>query len=414
MVIFTKLQTKDIEQNNGQVAGLPKNPRLWGKDELEVLKTSLVDTPELFEARGILCVPHKGRYVAIGGNMRLAASKELKMQEVPCVVFPEDTPVEKLKEIAIKDNGAFGEWDYSQLAEEWDDLPLGEWGVPQWEQDDDHKVGGADVNEDDFDENEDDIKQRCIKGDIWLLGEHRLMCGDSTNPDDIAKLMNGEVADMWLTDPPYNVDYAGKEQRRIDSGYGVTKHKVAIANDKMDDSNFLKFLTDAFDAAKQFLKPGGVFYIWHSDSEGYNFRKALRDIKKMKVSETLIWIKNSMCLGRNDYQYQHEPCLYGWKEGAGHLWYSDRKQTTILEFQKPRKADLHPTMKPVELFAYQMINSTKANDIVLDTFGGSGTTIIAAQQLNRRARLMELEPHYCDVIIARWEKLTGMEAVRVE
>lgn len=144
MVTFTKLQIKDIEQNNGQIEGLPKNPRLWGKEELEVLKTSLVDTPELFEARGILCVPHKGRYVAIGGNMRLAASKELKMQDVPCIVYPEDTPVEKLKEIAIKDNGAFGEWDYTQLAEEWDDLPLGEWGVPEWNADEENT--GSDIS----------------------------------------------------------------------------------------------------------------------------------------------------------------------------------------------------------------------------------------------------------------------------
>lgn len=268
------------------------------------------------------------------------------------------------------------------------------------------------AQEDDFDPDK-PVETVCKKDDIWKLGNHRLMCGDSTDAGSVALLMDGEKADLWLTDPPYNVDYAEKEQYKKDLGYAVSKHEVAIANDKMANDEFLQFLTNAFTAAQEFLKKGGVFYIWHADTEGYNFRKALMDCGDMKIAETLIWVKDRLCFGRQDYHWQHEPCLYGWKDGAGHKWYSDRSQTTTLNFQKPQKSELHPTMKPVELIAYEIKNSSAENDIILDTFGGSGTTLIAAEQLNRKCYMMELEPHYCDVIIARWEKLTNKKAERI-
>lgn len=180
----------------------------------------------------------------------------------------------------------------------------------------------------------------------------------------------------------------------------------------MEDTKFRTFLKDAFTAANEVMKEGASFYIWHADSEGYNFRGACHDIGWV-VRQCLIWNKNSLVLGRQDYQWKHEPCLYGWKGGAGHNWYNDRSQTTVLDFNRPTRNEEHPTMKPVELFAYQMGNSTKPGELVLDLFGGSGTTIVAAEQLGRRAFLMELDPHYCDVIIARWEKLTGKTAEKI-
>jgi len=245
------------------------------------------------------------------------------------------------------------------------------------------------------------VQSRAVScaGDIWELGEHKLMCGDSTSCTDVATLMGRERADMWLTDPPYNVAYEGK-----------TKDALKIVNDNMSDEKFRAFLRDACVAADAVMRPGAVFYIWHADSEGYNFRGACKDTGWV-VRQCVIWKKQSMILGRQDYHWQHEPCLYGWKSGASHKWSSNRKQTTILEFDKPSRNGEHPTMKPVALFEYQMLNNTDKGDIVLDSFGGSGTTLIAAEKNERIARIMELDPIYVDVIIRRWEQLTGRQAV---
>lgn len=203
---------------------------------------------------------------------------------------------------------------------------------------------------------------------------------------------------MFLTDPPYNANYEGK-----------TKERLKIKNDEMENASFKAFLIDAFQNADLSMRKGAVFYIWHSDAEEYNFLGACIEVG-WTVRQCLIWNKNAMVMGRKDYQQKHEPCLYGWKGGAGHSWYSDRSQTTILDFNKPTRNNLHPTMKPVELFGYQVQNSTKQGDKVLDLFGGSGTTLIVCEQLNRNCYMMELDPHYCDVIIARWEKMTGQKA----
>jgi site-specific DNA-methyltransferase (adenine-specific) len=234
-------------------------------------------------------------------------------------------------------------------------------------------------------------------GDLWILGNHRLLCGDSTNAQHMARLMDGKQADLWLTDPPYNVNYEG--------GTGLK-----IQNDNMSDSDFRQFLRDVYATATTALRPGAAFYIWHADSEGYNFRGAAHDVG-WQIRQCLIWLKSSLVMGRQDYQWKHEPCLYGWIEGASHFWNSDRKQTTVLEFDKPRKNGDHPTMKPVDLFQYQLNNSTKQGEIVLDSFGGSGTTLIAAERIHRKARLMELDPAYCDVIVKRWEDFTGNTAI---
>jgi site-specific DNA-methyltransferase (adenine-specific) len=237
-------------------------------------------------------------------------------------------------------------------------------------------------------------------GDLWILGDHRLLCGDSTDTVALERLMAGANADLWLTDPPYNVNYEG--------GTGLK-----IQNDNMKDAEFRQFLKDVYIAANCFLRAGAAFYIWHADSEGYNFRGAAFDAG-WKVRQCLIWLKSSLVMGRQDYQWKHEPCLYGWTEGAAHTWNSDRKQTTILEFAKPSRNGEHPTMKPVDLFQYQMANSTKPGDIILDSFGGSGTTMIAAERINRKARLMELDPAYCDVIVQRWQAFTGKLATLEE
>ena len=266
------------------------------------------------------------------------------------------------------------------------------------------------MEEDDFDPDA-KFETKVKAGEVWQLGDHRLMCGDSTKAEDVAKLMNGELADLWLTDPPYNVEIVGgahdispEERKKMGC--------LTIKNDKMSSNDFRKFLDNAFGAAKDALKPGAAYYIWFASCEHINFESALNDVG-IEVRQELIWLKNSLVMGRQDYQWIHECCLYGWKDGAGHKWYSDRKQTTVIQWDRPTKSEDHPTMKPIGLFAYQMENSSKEGDIVLDSFGGSGTTMMAAEQLHRKARLMELDPHYCNVIIARWEKLTGQKAVKL-
>lgn len=238
-------------------------------------------------------------------------------------------------------------------------------------------------------------------GDLYELGGHRVLCGDATKLEDVTKLMGDKKADSWITDPPYNVAYTGK-----------TKDALTIDNDEMDDGAFLQFLTDAFVNAVSFVKPGGAFYIWHADSEGFNFRTACKNAG-LRIRQCLIWAKNSMVMGRQDYQWKHEPCLYGWKDGASHVWNSDRTQTTILSFDKPVRNEKHPTMKPVELIAYQVTNNTKGEDIVLDTFLGSGTTLIACHKLERYCYGMELDPKYVDVIVSRYVEYTGNNKVKV-
>lgn len=236
-------------------------------------------------------------------------------------------------------------------------------------------------------------------GDVWLLGKHRLMCGDSTSLNDVATLMAGIDADLLITDPPYNVAYEGG-----------TADALTIMNDNMSNGEFRQFLRDVYASADSVMRPGAAFYIWHADSEGLNFRGAAADVG-WQIRQCLIWNKNALVHGRQDYHWKHEPCLYGWKDGAAHYWGSDRSQTTVLDFNKPNRNGEHPTMKPVELFQYQIENSCKKGDVVLDLFGGSGTTVIACEKSHRHARLMELDPKYCDVIIKRWQDFTGKQAL---
>ncbi len=341
----------------------------------------------------------------IAGHGRVLAARKLEQSQIPCIVLSGLTKAQK-KAYVIADNklALNAGWDNDFLRLEIDELKEENFNIELLGFTDEEldalipvELTPGLVDEDDVPEAPEEPVTK--PGDIWLLGKHRLMCGDSTSIEALETLCAGQLVDMWLTDPPYNVAYEGK-----------TKDALTIKNDSMGDDQFRQFLRDAYTAADAVMKPGAVFYIWHADSEGYNFRGAAQD-SGWKVRQCLIWKKSTMVMGRQDYHWKHEPCLYGWKEGAGHLWAADRKQTTILEFDKPSRNGEHPTMKPVSLFEYQMLNNTKGGDIVLDSFGGSGTTLIAAEKNGRIARLMELDPKYCDVIIKRWQDFTGKQAI---
>lgn len=291
------------------------------------------------------------------------------------------------REMALADNASAKAniiFDAELIEAELGEAVCEEWGVETSKK--------LEAQEDDY-VMPDEIETDIVLGDLFEIGPHRLLCGDSTQTDTFERLLGQELADLVVTDPPYNVDYTGK-----------TKDALKIENDKKSDGDFYQFLYDFYTSLGSYTKAGGAWYVWHADSEGANFRKAMADSGIM-VKQCLIWKKNSMVMGRQDYHWQHEPCLYGWKEGGAHGWYSDRKQTTILEFNRPQRNSEHPTMKPVELIAYQIGNSSKQGDIVADGFGGSGTTMVACHQMNRRGRLVEFDPKYCQVIIDRMLKL---------
>ena len=352
----------------------------------------------------------------IAGHGRVMAAKKVGLAEVPCLRLEHLSP-SQIRAYDIADNklALNAGWDDEMLKAEL--LTLQEEGfntdLTGFSDDELNALLNSEIIEGQTDP--DEIPEPPVEpitklGDIWILGNHRLMCGDSTSIDNAKRLMHNSLADLLITDPPYNValgmdetpEEAKKRNRRTD---GLT-----IQNDKMNDEDFLQFLCDVYTTADTVMNEGAVFYIWHADSEGLNFRKAAFQAG-WKIRQCLIWNKNSLIMGRQDYQWKHEPCLYGWKDGAAHYWGSDRTQTTILEFNKPSRNGVHPTMKPVELFEYQIKNSSKPNAIVLDLFGGSGTTAIVCEKTGRKARLMELDPKYCDVIVKRWEDFTGKKAV---
>lgn len=339
----------------------------------------------------------------IAGHGRIMAGRKLGITEAPCIVLDGLTEAQR-RAYVIADNklALNAGWDVDLLKIELGDLNALDFDLSLTGFDP-GELGNLLADKTDGLTDEDAVPETparavTVLGDVWLLGKHRVMCGDSTSVDAMQTLVQGQLVDMWLTDPPYNVAYEGG-----------TKEKLTIQNDSMGDDQFRQFLRDACVTADTVMKPGAVFYIWHADSEGYNFRGACHDAN-WKVRQCLIWKKSTMVMGRQDYQWKQEPCLYGWKDGAGHLWAADRKQTTILEFDKPSRNGEHPTMKPVALFEYQMLNNTKGGDIILDSFGGSGTTLLAAEKNGRHSRLMELDPKYCDVIIKRWQDFTGQKA----
>lgn len=385
----------------------PANVRRHGEKNLSAIKSSLSrfgqQKPIVVDADGIVRA----------GNGTWTAAKALGWKEI--TVVRTELKGSEATAYAIADNrtGELAEWDEDALAQtlaalqiEDEELAL-DTGFDAKEID--ALLAPDEVTEDEVPEPPADPITK--PGDLWLLGEHRLLCGDSTKAEDVARLMNGQRADVMITDPPYNcalgVNESPEEAKRRNRR---TDGKI-VANDSMADGDFRKFLVACFEASFDAIKPGAAFYIFHSDSEGYNFRGAVKDCGQI-VRQCLVWVKDVLVMGRQDYQWQHEPCLYGWKEGAAHGWYSDRKQTTLLRFDRPGRSEDHPTMKPVAMFAYLMGNSTAPQGLAYDPFLGSGTTLIAAEQLGRKCYGMEISPEYCDVIVKRWETLTGKKAKR--
>lgn len=330
--------------------------------------------------------------VVVCGHTRVKASKKLGMTEVPCIVA-DDLNEEQIKAFRLADNkvSELAEWNMDKLAEELKQIDM---DMLQFGFEDLESSLERDVLEDEFDEEEElPVNPYSKKGDVFILGKHRLMCGDSTIKEDVDKLTDGKLADMIFTDPPYNVDYEG--------GVDDNGSKMKIQNDKQSDADFKEFLQKAFDNMALHCKNGGSIYCCHADTEGLNFRTAFINAG-FKLAECLIWVKNSLVLGRQDYHWRHEPILYGWKEGAGHYFIDDRSQDTIWEYNKPKVNDLHPTMKPLELVGRAIKNSSKKGELVLDLFGGSGSTMIASEQIDRCAMLMELDEKYVDVIVKRY------------
>ena len=340
-------------------------------------------------------------YNVIAGHGRLMAAKEEGITEVPCVYVDHLTDAQKKAYILADNRMALDAgWDEELLAVEMQELQdlgydLSMTGFDEKELADLFSDGtGSDAKDDDFDLTAALEKAAFVeRGDIWTVGRHRLMCGDATSADDVSALMNGVKANLILTDPPYGVSFK--------SSSGLT-----IQNDSMKNEEFYTFLLSAFKCMADHLEKGGAAYVFHADTEGLNFRRAFIDAG-LHLAGCCIWVKDSLVLGRSDYQWQHEPVLYGFMQNGKHKWYSDRKQTTIWHFDKPKRNANHPTSKPLDLLGYPIGNSTQENAVVIDTFGGSGSTLMACEQMNRICYMMELDEKYASVILRRYVEDTG-------
>ena len=404
--MIEKLKISDVKAN-------PNNPRIIKDDKFKKLVQSIKDFPQMLELRPIVV---NDDMIVLGGNMRLKACKEAGLKLVPVIKASDLTP-EQQAEFIVKDNVGFGEWDYELLLNAYDSADLEAWGVDLPELPENE----IEAKEDDY-EIPDELETDIVLGDLFEIGEHRLLCGDSTKKEQWEIVMDQREADMVMTDPPYNVNYEG--------GTGLK-----IMNDKMSNNSFYDFLFDFYSALGFYTKKGGAWYVWHADSEGANFRSAFTN-SGLLLKQCLVWVKNSLVMGRQDYHWKHEPCLYGWKEGAAHYFIDDRTQTTVIEDEinvskltkdemkkmlydfirdktastiihcdKPHSNDVHPTMKPILLLAPLIKNSSKTNEIVADGFLGSGSTMVASHQLKRKCYAMELDPKYCQVILNRMRKL---------
>lgn len=371
----------------------PRKDLQPGDRDYEKLKRSLT---EFGYVEPVIYNQTTGRVV--GGHQRLKVLADLGHTEVDCVIVELDETREKALNVAL--NKISGDWDESKLALLIADLDASDFDAELTGFDDAEiaqMIGSLDddeVGDDGFDLTEAlEAASFVERGDVWTLGRHRLVCGDATSTADVETLMDGKPANLVLTDPPYNVAFESSDGLRI-------------KNDAMQQDVFYEFLLSAFQNVAAVLDKGGSAYVFHADTEGLNFRRAFIDAG-FKLSGCCIWVKDSLVLGRSRYQWQHEPVLYGWKQGAKHKWFADRKQTTIWNFAKPRKNSDHPTSKPLDLLAYPIRNSTQANAIILDTFAGSGSTLIAAEQTDRIAYVMELDEKYASVILRRYAEATG-------
>ena len=376
MVSIKTIKVSDVKEYDN-------NPRL-NDEAVEVVAASIKEfgfkVPIIIDKNNVI----------VAGHTRVKACKRLGILEIPAIIA-DDLTEEQINAFRLADNKTheFATWDEAKLIAELENIKM---DMFQFGFEDLESALEVDVFDDDFDEDEFYSENPYAKrGDIFILGKHKVMCGDSTIDTDVKQLLGSEIIDMVFTDPPYNVDYEGTAGK--------------IQNDKQEDSDFYEFLLKAFTNMFESIKPGGSIYVCHADTEGYNFRKSYREAG-FKLAQVLIWVKNSLVLGRQDYHWRHEPILYGWREGAAHYFVDDRTQDTILEYNKPSSNNLHPTMKPLELVGKAINNSSKKYQLILDLFGGSGSTLIAAHQASRYARLMELDEKFVDVIVKRYLKFT--------
>ena len=375
----------------------PKNPRQISKEQFQhleglIAKFGFIDRPIVNSDNTIIC-----------GHQRIRILKKMKIKTVECWVPDQPLSDEDVEELLIRHNLNQGSFDYDILANVFEPLDLLKWGFTE----DELQVKDPEKIEADDDGYEEELpdEPKTKPGDIYDLGRHRLICGSAAIYNDIEKVLGSELIDLVITDPPYNVAYKGR-----------TKQRIAIQNDDLSNEDFESLLRDFYVNAFVFMKEGAGIYVFHAESEGERFRRFFREAN-LKMTQCLIWLKNSFVLGRRDYQCQHEPVLfggkeysdhdpvlYGWKEGEKHRWYNNRKQTTLLKFDRPQRNAEHPIMKPIPLIGYLINNSSKNDDLIFDFFLGSGTTLIAAEQLNRRCFGCELDPKYCDVIVDRYKK----------
>lgn len=390
-----------LEYNDGQIPGVPENPRTREDSKQRNLEKSIEELPEMTVARAALCFPYKGRYVVIGGNRRLEAQRALKRKEVPIIALPENTPVDKLRRIALLDNESTGQTDWAKLAKDWSKDEIRAWNIETpkgWF----NEAPGKKAEEDNYTEPE-KLKPRVKPGEIWQLGEHRLMCGDSTNKDDVARLMNGEFADCVFTDPPYQLETKGGCKGEIGKALRKQGADIEFISD-FDPESFLKTLLYVF--KKNTINA----YIFCNKNLLPNY---LNFAVKNKISyNVLVWKKpNAIPIGdshRPDIEY----LVLFRKNAIFNNSLPNVNYSRCLEYS--RETGLHPTMKPISLIGNELKISSNENSIVFDFFGGSGSTLIACEQLNRKCYMMELTEHYCDVIINRWETLTGRKAVKIE
>jgi len=371
-----------------------RNARTHSKEQIKQLRASLREFGFVNP-----CIIDKD-YNIIAGHGRVMAAKEEGIEFVPCVFAEHLTDAQKRAYILADNRLALNAgWDDEMLSVELSDLQANAFDLSLLGFSDaemNKLMGGMEnAKDDDFDVDAELLKPTLSKpGDLWLLGNHRLVCGDSTKPETYSLLMDGKAANLAVTDPPYNVNYEGTAGK--------------IKNDHMAGDAFYQFLLDAFTQMEKIMAQDASIYVFHADTEGLNFRKAFTEAG-FYLSGTCIWKKQSLVLGRSPYQWQHEPVLFGWKKTGKHAWFSDRKQSTIWEFDKPRKNGEHPTMKPIPLLAYPIVNSSMTGCVVLDPFGGSGSTLIACEQTGRVCRMAELDEKFCDVIVRRFIQQVGTD-----
>lgn len=386
--MIKNIKLTELEVNNGQIEGLPKNPRFIKDDRFKKLVKSIEDDPEMLVLRELIVFPLGKKYIIICGNMRYRALQQIGYKDAPCKVLSPDTPVEKLQAYAIKDNIPFGSDDWELLANEWDEAKLGEWGLEL-----PFDFNKLDIQEDDY-VIPDEIKTDIVLGDLFEIGQHRLLCGDSTNAEDVERLLAGGKPNLMITDPPYGVDYDANWRNEADRKDGRPCSDRATGKVNNDDNSEWRLAYE--------LSPAHVCYVWHASASAIQFAIDLMSCG-YEIRNQIIWAKNNIVISRGHYHWKHEPCWYAVKKGHKANWIGDRSQTTVWNIDKPLKSETgHSTQKPIECMAKAIRNHSGD---VHDPFLGSGTTMVAAHQLNRKCYGMEIDPKYCQVIIDRMLKL---------